>query len=74
MLDECLEFLERRLKARGDFKYEIIIVNDGSKDGTSKVALRYSQKYGTDKVRLLELEQNKGKGRAVFMVSSRFIV
>jgi glycosyltransferase involved in cell wall biosynthesis len=38
MLEESLEFLEkRRVSSNNPFKYEIIIVDDGSKDGTSKV-------------------------------------
>jgi dolichyl-phosphate beta-glucosyltransferase len=38
--------------------YEIIVVNDGSKDGTARVA----QEFG---VRLIDLQPNRGKGGAV---------
>jgi len=34
-----------------------------------QVALLYSEKYGTDKVRVLTLVKNRGKGGAVKMVS-----
>lgn len=65
MLDETLEFLEERCKKVSSFKYEIIIVSDGSKDKTVDVGLRYSKTYGTQKVRVLELIENRGKGGAV---------
>ncbi|KAK6167057.1 hypothetical protein SNE40_021165 [Patella caerulea] len=64
MLDEALEYLENRNKI-SNFTYEIVIVDDGSKDATSKVGLKYSQKYGTDKVRVMTLYKNRGKGGAV---------
>lgn len=37
MLDEALEYLEARLKKDKKFTYEIIVVDDGSKDKTSEV-------------------------------------
>ncbi|KAL0884203.1 hypothetical protein ABMA27_016206 [Loxostege sticticalis] len=65
MLDEALEFLEKRLTEYPSYKYEIIVVSDGSKDKTVKVTADYAQKYGSDKVRCLELVKNRGKGGAV---------
>jgi len=62
MLDECLEFLESRASS-----YEVIIVDDGSKDGTTAVGLDYVEKFGCDKVRVLTLGKNRGKGGAVRM-------
>ncbi|XP_055341410.1 dolichyl-phosphate beta-glucosyltransferase-like [Paramacrobiotus metropolitanus] len=64
MLDECLEFLEHR-RTDAQFTYEIIVVDDGSGDETSKVALEYAEKFSTDKVRVLTLEKNRGKGGAI---------
>ncbi|XP_018572044.1 dolichyl-phosphate beta-glucosyltransferase [Anoplophora glabripennis] len=64
MLDECIEFLGNRSK-NSDFKYEIIVVSDGSTDNTVKVAHEYAKKLGTEKLRVLELEMNRGKGGAV---------
>jgi dolichyl-phosphate beta-glucosyltransferase len=52
------------------FTYEMIIVDDGSKDGTSGVALDYVRKYGDDKVRLCKLFKNCGKGGAVRKVGA----
>lgn len=68
MLDECLQFLES-VERSGSYNYEVIIVNDGSRDKTSEVALKYVKKYTANKLRLLELETNRGKGGAVYMVS-----
>ncbi|CAH1777123.1 unnamed protein product [Owenia fusiformis] len=65
MLDECLECLEDRFAGEPQFSYEVIVVDDGSPDKTSEVALAYSQSYGTDKVRVLTLEKNRGKGGAI---------
>jgi len=85
MLNEVLEYLEQRLLQKNSkdniwsplvgskFTYEIIIVDDGSTDNTTKVALDYSLKYGTDKIRVISLIENRGKGGAVRMgvLSSR---
>ncbi|XP_035756175.1 dolichyl-phosphate beta-glucosyltransferase isoform X6 [Egretta garzetta] len=49
------------------FTYEVIVVDDGSKDQTTKVAMKYCRKYGSDKVRVLTLVKNRGKGGAVRM-------
>ncbi|XP_013105929.2 dolichyl-phosphate beta-glucosyltransferase [Stomoxys calcitrans] len=64
MLDECLEYLEAKSKAE-NFTYEIIVVSDGSSDGTVALALKYSKRYTVEKVRVLELVENRGKGGAV---------
>lgn len=72
MLDEAVRFLEaKRLKVAADrpsFSYEIIIVSDGSRDGTVKVAQEYGRKLGSDSLRVLALETNRGKGGAVRLV------
>lgn len=68
MLDECLEFLEAKSKSN-NFTYEVIVVSDGSSDGTVALALKYSKKYTVNKVRVLELIENRGKGGAVRLVS-----
>jgi dolichyl-phosphate beta-glucosyltransferase len=46
--------------------YEILIVNDGSRDKTVDVALEFSRKNGLhDVLRVCTLKQNRGKGGAV---------
>lgn len=67
MMDECMEYLEVRGDHDETFTYEVIIVDDGSKDKTTEVGLAYSKKYGCDKVRVLTLAKNRGKGGAVRM-------
>ncbi|XP_041054479.1 dolichyl-phosphate beta-glucosyltransferase [Carcharodon carcharias] len=67
MMDETLEYLEQRQKKDSSFTYEVIVVDDGSKDETTKVALNYSKEYGSDKVRVLTLVKNRGKGGAIKM-------
>ena len=54
-------------KRSGGFRgYEILIVNDGSKDKTVDIALTFSRKYGLhDILRICTLEHNRGKGGAV---------
>lgn len=46
--------------------YEILIVNDGSKDGTVDIALAFSKKHNLhDILRICTLQHNRGKGGAV---------
>ncbi|KAJ7997476.1 hypothetical protein DPEC_G00229410 [Dallia pectoralis] len=73
MMEEAMGYLEKRQKQQPLFTYEVIVVDDGSKDRTTEVALQYTKKYGEDKVRVLTLVKNRGKGGAVRMgtLSSR---
>lgn len=68
MLDEAISFLDSRSKENPSYKYEIIVVSDGSKDNTVKLAETYVEKYGSDKIRCLNLIKNRGKGGAVRLV------
>ncbi len=61
MLDECTKFLDNQTKN----SYEIVIVDDGSRDRTTETALEWSRKLGSDKLRVLTLAKNLGKGGAV---------
>eukprot|EP00112_Aurelia_sp_Birch-Aquarium-sp1_P017879 Seg419.5 transcript_id=Seg419.5/GoldUCD/mRNA.D3Y31 product="Dolichyl-phosphate beta-glucosyltransferase" protein_id=Seg419.5/GoldUCD/D3Y31 len=65
MLDETFEYLEGRQKELPSFSYEVLIVDDGSKDQTTKIALDYAKRYGSSKMRVLTFKKNRGKGGAV---------
>ncbi|KAG2485304.1 hypothetical protein HYH03_015978 [Edaphochlamys debaryana] len=65
-LDEALNYLQKRRDRQGpQFTYELIIVDDGSRDDTASVARNYVRRYGLDTVRLLRVSANRGKGHAV---------
>lgn len=64
MLDEALAFLDNK-----NCTYEVIVVSDGSRDATVAVAQKYSEIHGSEKIRVLELVENRGKGGAVRLVS-----
>lgn len=65
MMDECLEYMEAELRRDSRNTYEVIVVSDGSRDGTVAEGWRYSKQMSSDKVRVLDLVQNRGKGGAV---------
>jgi dolichyl-phosphate beta-glucosyltransferase len=70
MLEETAQFLHQRQQQQADCTYEILIVDDGSRDNTSEVALAYARKHPEYAIRVLTLAQNRGKGGAVAEVSS----
>ena len=67
MLNEALEYLDSRVEKDSTFSYEIIIVDDGSKDKTKEVGWDYAkrQKNKNNQIRVLSLKKNRGKGGAV---------
>jgi len=65
MLDETLTYLKARELTDKSFTWEIMVVDDGSTDKTTQVALEYVKKHGVNNMRVLTLQKNKGKGGAV---------
>lgn len=70
MLDEALRVLISRsdhaVDASGTpFSFEVIVVDDGSRDNTVEIAHGYTLRYSAERVRVLRLERNQGKGAAV---------
>ena len=55
MLRETIDVLKDRKKTNPSYKYEIIIVDDGSKDKTTQVALKYSNEISVENCRVLTL-------------------
>lgn len=64
MMEDTLKYLQKKFPQNRK-EYEIIIVDDGSRDGTTQEALKYSERLTTEVVRVLTLKQNQGKGGAV---------
>ncbi|KAI9301590.1 nucleotide-diphospho-sugar transferase [Cunninghamella echinulata] len=75
MLTETIEFLEQRKKIEkkaikssspsSSFQYELIIVDDGSRDNTIQIAMDFAKQHHYVDIRILALEKNRGKGGAV---------
>jgi len=65
MLDETIAYLQNRQKQDPSYTWEIVVVDDGSRDNTSQIVLEYVKKYSTKFIRLNKLKKNVGKGGAV---------
>ncbi|KAI9010978.1 nucleotide-diphospho-sugar transferase [Phycomyces nitens] len=65
MLKETTEYLESKKRENSENTYEIIIVDDGSRDNTVQVALKFAKESNPENIRILVLEKNRGKGGAV---------
>ncbi|KAG9445129.1 hypothetical protein H6P81_016469 [Aristolochia fimbriata] len=62
---EAITYLQQRAAADKSFTYEVVIVDDGSTDGTHKIAFDFVRKYNIDVVRVILLGKNQGKGEAI---------
>ncbi|KAL5707178.1 dolichyl-phosphate beta-glucosyltransferase [Ranunculus cassubicifolius] len=64
-LVEIMNYLQQRQGKDKQFTFEVLIIDDGSADRTSKVAFELVKKYSIDNVRVLLLRKNQGKGEAI---------
>uniref|UniRef100_A0A5B6Z5Q0 dolichyl-phosphate beta-glucosyltransferase n=1 Tax=Davidia involucrata TaxID=16924 RepID=A0A5B6Z5Q0_DAVIN len=64
-LDETMNYLQQRAAKDKSFSYEVLIVDDGSADGTKRVAFDFVRKHTVDNVRVILLGRNHGKGEAI---------
>lgn len=64
-LEETINYLQQRGEQDKSFTYEVILVDDGSVDGTKRVAFDFVRKYKVENVRVLLLGGNYGKGEAI---------
>jgi len=55
--------IERLLSTLRGWRLELLVVDDGSRDGSAEIARRWSKR--DSRVRLVQLDQNMGKGAAV---------
>lgn len=65
MLNEAMRYLDQRHQHDPEQTFEIIVVDDGSKDATRQVAQSYVKANGSDIIRVLALSPNAGKGAAI---------
>ncbi|PIA51136.1 hypothetical protein AQUCO_01100165v1 [Aquilegia coerulea] len=64
-LVEIMNYLQQRVAKDKSFSFEVLIVDDGSADGTNKVAFELVRRYSIDNVRVILLRKNRGKGEAI---------
>ncbi|CAK9136233.1 unnamed protein product [Ilex paraguariensis] len=64
-LNETMNYLQQRAAKDKSFSYEVVIIDDGSADGTKRVAFDFVRKYTVDNVRVILLGRNHGKGEAI---------
>lgn len=70
MLKETVDYLLTQQKQDPSYTFELIIVDDGSRDNTIQTALDFAKENSNVDIRILALEKNRGKGGAVTQVRS----
>jgi len=65
MLQESTEWLQQELRRDPSHTWEVIVVDDGSKSPLVDAVAPFVAQFSSDRVRLMELSCNQGKGGAV---------
>ena len=63
ILEQNVETIIQYLEATSNFDYEVLIINDGSKDNTGKIANELEKKYQS--IRVIHHPTNLNLGRAL---------
>ncbi|GAB9476486.1 Dolichyl-phosphate beta-glucosyltransferase [Globisporangium polare] len=64
-LQDTVAYLDERRANDPSFSYEIIVVDDCSQDATVRVVLSQIKTHSVERIRLLRLQKNHGKGGAI---------
>ncbi|KAF4316491.1 hypothetical protein BBO99_00007459 [Phytophthora kernoviae] len=64
-IKDTVTFLEEKKRKDASFSYEILVVDDCSVDNTVDVVMREVKTHSVEKIRLLKLQKNHGKGGAI---------
>ncbi|RLN74447.1 hypothetical protein BBJ28_00010925 [Nothophytophthora sp. Chile5] len=64
-LKDTVAFLESKKRQDPSFSYEILVVDDCSQDATVDVVMREVKTHSVERIRLLRLQKNHGKGGAI---------
>ncbi|KAJ2907763.1 dolichyl-phosphate beta-glucosyltransferase [Coemansia aciculifera] len=65
LLNDIREYVLHRREQESKFTYELIIMDDGSKDETCNVALEFARMHSVHELRVAKHVINRGKGGAV---------
>ncbi|KAJ1850798.1 dolichyl-phosphate beta-glucosyltransferase, partial [Coemansia sp. RSA 2703] len=65
LLNDIRDYVNRRREKDSGFSYELIIMDDGSKDKTSDVAMEFARMHGIRELKAVKHVINRGKGGAV---------
>ncbi|KAI9479912.1 dolichyl phosphate glucosyltransferase [Coemansia mojavensis] len=65
LLEDIRKYINSRRQQEPHFKYELLVMDDGSKDKTLTVAIEYAKKHKIRELKAVRHIRNRGKGGAV---------